>query len=677
MNVAELPGLQIESPIITTDAENFRPSSWPPPIDFPVITDAEGNVVSRYGDVRWDLSPWAGYTLTIHFGDGPGQGKRISSENASLLRQIVAWWLWGAAAVRSARSLVFKFESIKPLFVACTDNGIVVSELYKFPRVIQDVASYYSTRGNRLISYLNALSYAEDQLGFTLLNEKGMKILSEALPNNDETQTAYIPVRIWNYQISRLRECLDDFIAHKDDIEACYNFCLDAYAKNAGGSLSMAFGGLGSSGPFNGRRSIGLQKSGKEFYGIFRDTTRNYKIEGLIEKWCNTENKMTPVTLSSYLSLVCQAGLAYILNFSLMRLEEAGKLRADCYELESDHLGNDIHILKGITTKTIEDGDARWIGSPTVDIAVKAMTAVASMRMKAAIENPYIELSKEDIENPVLQSLPHEPWSPRAPLKQPIKKYKKARSYGDIWNIWPKLFDAKELTITDADLELANRLTDGLDPEKFAVGKVWPLAWHQLRRTGAVNMLASGLVSEASLQYQLKHASRAMSQYYGKNYYRLKEPLSDEARGYYLRQMYQAIVREFKSLQSDQYVSPHGEKRKDQILHEITEKDHKQLIKAAKAGNISYRQTFLGGCANSGPPCPLGGISNISGCMGFGEEKPCKSALLDKDKLPMINQLREVVSIQINGAEEGSPMHESLQAQLESAERAINVIENC
>ncbi|RDL42576.1 hypothetical protein DN730_18940 [Marinomonas piezotolerans] len=677
MNVTELPGLQIESPIITTSAENFRPSSWPPPIDFPVVTDAEGNVVSRYGDVRWDLSPWAGHTLTIHFGDGPGQGKKLSLENASLLRQIVAWWLWGAAAVRSARSLVYKFESIKPLFVACTDNGIVATDLYKFPRVIQDVASYYSARGNRLISYLNALSYAEDQLGFTLLNEKGMKIFSEALPNNEETQTAYIPVRIWNYQISRLRECIDDFIAHKDDIEDCYNFCLDAYAKNAGGSLATAFGGLGTNAPFNGARSIGLQRSGKVFYGKFRETARNYKIERLLEKWCNTENKMAPVTLSSYLSLVCQSGLAYILNLSLMRVEEAGKLRADCYEVEPDPLGNDIHLLKGITTKTIEDGDARWIVSSSVDIAVKAMEAVASMRMKAAIENPYIELSKEDIENPVLQSLPHEPWSPKAPLKQPIKKYKKARSYGDIWNIWPKLFDAKELTITDADLELANRLTDGLDPEKFALGKVWPLAWHQLRRTGAVNMLASGLVSEASLQYQLKHASRAMSQYYGKNYYRLKEPLNDEARGYYLREMYQAMVREFKSLQSDQYVSPHGEKRKDQILQEISEKDHKQLIKAAKAGRISYRQTFLGGCANSGPPCPLGGISNISSCMGFGEEKPCKSALLDKDKLPMINQLREVVSIQIIEAEEGSPMHESLQAQLESAERAINVIENC
>ena len=218
-------------------------------------------------------------------------------------------------------------------------------------------------------------------------------------------------------------------------------------------------------------------------------------------------------------------------------------------------------------------------------------------------------------------------------------------------------------------------MTFGLDPEKVAVSKVWPLAWHQLRRTGAVNMLASGLVTEASLQYQLKHASRAMSQYYGKNYYRLKEPLSDEARAFYLREMYQTMVREFKALQSDQYVSPHGEKRKQQILSEISAKDHKELIKAGKDGRISYRQTFLGGCANSGPPCPLGGISNISACMGFDGNSPCASTLIDKSKLPTIKQLKDAVSLQMQESKKNSPRYESLKAQLESAERAINVIE--
>lgn len=113
------------------------------------------------------------------------------------------------------------------------------------------------------------------------------------------------------------------------------------------------------------------------------------------------------------------------------------------------------------------------------------------------------------------------------------------------------------------------------------------------------------------------------------------------------------------------------------ILNEITEKDHAQLVNAAKAGNISYRETFLGGCANSGPPCPFGGISNISSCMGYGTKRPCASAILDKEKLSEIKKLKDTISAQLVGAEEGSPMYESLQAQLESVERAINVIENC
>ncbi|MGP5144280.1 hypothetical protein ACTXKF_18040 [Vreelandella alkaliphila] len=676
MNLAYFPGLQIDSPLTKTDALNFKPETWPPTNDFPVVVDAYGNVVSRYGDVRWDLSPWSGQTLTIHFGDGPGQGKKISHQNAAFLRQVVAWWLWGESATRSAKALVYKFETLKPLFVACTDAGILVTDLHKYPKVIESASSYYKCRANRLIFCLHSLLIAKDSLGFTLLDENGIKLLSSKLSTAESTQTAYIPTRIWSYQVSRLRECLDDFRLHQDKVESCYEFCLSAYAQNAGGDLSNAFGGLGGDSPFLKSRVKGERRSGMVFYGSFLEIAKKFGILDLLDRWVKLTDQPGVRALSSYLTLISNIGLAYLLNFSLMRVDEGTRLRADCYEVERDQLGDDIYTLKGVTTKTIEDDDARWIVSPTTELAVKAMRAVAKLRLMAAKKNPYIQLSKEDIENPILQSLPHEPWSPKAPLSQTTKKFKKARSYGDIWNIWPKLFDANELMITESDLEMANRMTFGLDPEKFTVGKLWPLAWHQLRRTGAVNMLASGLVTESALQYQLKHASRAMSQYYGKNYYRLKEPLNDEARAYYLREMYQSMVREFKALQSDQYVSPHGEKRKQQMLSEISEKDHNQLLKAAKSGRISYRQTFLGGCANSGPPCPLGGISNISSCMGFGGNSPCPSAFLDKAKLPAIKQLRDVVTIQLLDATLDSLLHESLQAQLESAERAINVITN-
>lgn len=675
MNTESFPGLQIQSPLTTTEAVNFKPATWPPSNDFPVVINASQNVVSRYGDIRWDLSPWAGHTLTIHFGDGPGQGKKLSPENAQILRQIMGWWLWGEGVVRSSRALVYRFETIKPLFVACTDSNIVVTELHKHPQVIESITRYYNKRAHRVIDCLHSLLVAKKRLGFLILDKDGIAQLSNLFTQAESTQTAYIPPRIWSYQVAQLRGCLEDFIKHKEKIEMLYDFCLSAYARNAGGDLSKAFGGLGIDGPFTRTRKPGKRQSGKIFYGSFHETAEEYGVSGLLDRWVLFNESTGVRALSSYLTLVSYVGMAYVMNFSLMRMQEGSKLRANCYEIERDQLGDDIHILKGVTTKTIDDSDARWIVSPTVEIAVKAMKSVAFLRLKAAKENPFVNQSQQEFENPLLQSLPHEPWSPHAPNSTKNKKYKKIRSYGDvIQNIWPKLFDPNALKITESDLEIANRLTFGLDPDKYAVGKVWPLAWHQLRRTGAVNMLASGLVTEASLQYQLKHASRAMSQYYGKNFYRLKEPLSEETRAFYLSEMYQSMVREFEQLQSGHYVSPHGEKRKQQILYEVSKKDHDRLLSAAKSGQISYRQTFLGGCANSGAPCPLGGVSNISSCMGFGDNTPCSSALLDKTKLPVIEKLKGVIKIQMSDAEPNSPFHKSLQAQLESAERAIHVI---
>lgn len=112
------------------------------------------------------------------------------------------------------------------------------------------------------------------------------------------------------------------------------------------------------------------------------------------------------------MTLISSVGLAYILNFSLMRVQECSRLRANCLEVERDLTGADVYLIRGSTTKTIEDSDAKWIVSPTVEIAINAMRIIASLRLKAATENPKIHFSKENIDNPVLQPLAREPWVP-------------------------------------------------------------------------------------------------------------------------------------------------------------------------------------------------------------------------------------------------------------------------
>ncbi len=667
-----LVGLQIRPKDSTLTTSYFTPPCWPPPRDFPVVRDAEGNIISRYGDSVWILTPWTGYKSSINFGDGVTRGARLSRENADLLRLLAAWWLWGPRGCRTATTLSKKFDCIKPVFVACTKAGILASELYKFPKVVADIGSRLSpSTGSHVLTMLTDLLAASEYTGFTILDEAGIVHLSSFVKERQSTQTAYIPPRIWSYQVKRLKECLDDFMQHREQVEDCYRFCLASYADSFDGGLKHSFRPkIPNRGPFTKSSS---RPERLPYHGSFRLTARHFGLEDLFDRWVNTSGASGVRCLASYMSLISNVGIIYTLNFSLMRIDEASKLRTNSYSVERDSLGDDLHYLRSETSKTLSDRDAYWIVSPTVRVAIEAMSVVSRLRIEAAKFDSGVVLTKDDVENPLLRAWAYEPWAAGPRAKASVKR---SVDYRAVVKAWPKLFDQKALRITSDDLEAARLITFNLDVEKFALGKVWPLAYHQLRRTGAVNMLGSGLVSDSSLQYQLKHASRAMSRYYGQNYHRLGKTFDDETRGIYLKEMYQMIVREFSELRSDRHVSPHGQKRKDQLLSPITAKDHLRLLKDAKEGRISYRENFLGGCAKQGVPCEFGGISNISMCMGFGSKKPCEDIFLDRSKLPKMVALHDLAVKHQETAERDSPLWSSLQAQRDSLSRAIDLLKN-
>jgi hypothetical protein len=239
--------------------------------------------------------------------------------------------------------------------------------------------------------------------------------------------------------------------------------------------------------------------------------------------------------------------------------------------------------------------------------------------------------------------------------------------------MYPNLFDANELRITDEDLRVALLITPTLDPAKFSTGNIWPLAWHQIRRTGAVNMQASGLVSDSSLQYQLKHASRAMSLYYGRGY--SKVGLDPTARNEYVKTMYETLGRQLATIGSSRWVSPHGDKRKSQMLDLVSISDARKLEKAAKEGKVAWRPTLLGICTKLGS-CTYGGVDNIIHCGGGDGRPACADALFDRNKVPQFLELKETIRARLADAPEGSPYRESLNAQLVALENAINATSN-
>lgn len=668
-----LVGLQIDSPLVTPSAANFRPPTWPPPPDFPVVIDAQGTVKSRYGDPSWDLTVWHGVALKLSFGHGDSKynGVPVSAENAELLRQIAGQGLWGVLQTRAPQTMVNRNDNLRQLAAACSYHGVLLSELWRFPQVIDAVAEQLpSSTANTLLGLLSRLFALRDTLGFVILDEDGLKRLAEKVPEHEGVQTAYIPPRIWTYQVLRLREFLDDYLAHKEKVEACFAFCLEAYRVNAGGWDALFKGAMSKpDAPFYYRQRAGSRVGHRHFHGPFRDTAKRFGIDGLMARWIGVASLHH---FSGLLTTVREAGLAYTLNFSLMRKEEAAQLRAGCYSVEQDSLNQDVHLLASATTKTQQDQDARWICSPSVAVAIEAMTHVANLRLGVALHDPRRRLSAQDRKHPLLWFASNEPWSG---VRVPRGEKTGTTRYSDVIKRRPLFFDPEQLRITQADLDIAQAMTMGLDPEVFAVGKVWPLAYHQLRRTGVCNMLASGLVSEASLRYQLKHLTIVMTRYYGQNHFRLKGSLTDESTGFFLREMYQAIKRGFEELSGDQFISPHGQKRKDQILRPIAELDHKELLKAAKSGSITYRETLLGGCTQV--TCVYGGITNIANCMGTAGDssKPCDRLIIDKGKRSIVAKLIDELDAQLGQVPSSSPMWQSLIANRKAAEEAINVID--
>lgn len=673
-------GLNIDSANAAPGDANFLPGAWPPAPDFPICIDAGGVVTARFGDDIWDLTPWAGFKLKLNFGKSKRKdGGDIDTANSLVFRTLVAFWLYGPRSTKEIRTLKTLYESARPLFTFCTSSKVVASEFYRFPFAIQQYGQNHATSQIRsLIVKLHNLWEHRELAGFYILDQAGLVELQKASPEHLKSQTAYIPPRIWLYQLSRLRQFLEEFRDHKEALEACFSYSINAYAENAGSIEAAAEAKLPRYWrPFAPPEEY---RNGKftnvTNHGAFHETARAFGLYDLFDRWCGDIYHQGISIFSTYFNMASMVGKAYILNFTLMRIDEASSLRSDCLSSENCKItGEEIFLISGVTTKTVDDDDACWITAPSSTLAVEVMQFVSRLRMKCAVHIKTFSIAEEDLNNPYLELRPYEPWrrQPRFDTAPNIRL--NDLSYSSMIRRFPKLFDELELTIQDADLQSALLVTPTLDPAKYAVGKPWPLAWHQLRRTGAVNMSASGIVGESALQYQLKHFSRIMTRYYGNGYYHLVSGLNQEAKAEYIRAMYEMVARSFAMLVSDRFVSPHGEKRKQQIINLVNITDHKSLLKSAKSGTISYRPIIFGSCANP-TPCPYGGIDHVTKCGGGDGSQPCPELLIDREKEPHIRKVGELLRKRLDTVEADSPLFTSIQYQLTAVERTLDVIIN-
>ncbi len=642
MNNQLLYSLAIESDVVIPSAKNIKLQSWPPKNDFPIIVDKNNQTISNWGDSVWILDVWAGKRCVLNFGDSGLKTKaaEISKENANFLRLITSWWIYGSRRVNNAKTLLVRFSALRPFFSVCSKEGILVSELNKFPLVLEEIHdSLMPSVISQVVSLLHELLAFKEELGFEILSANNIAKIVSKSKKHIRKQTPYIPPRIWAYQVSRLQECLDDFINNKEKIEYLFMIYLNEYKTKD-----------------NKKNKSKLD---------FDELAHNCGLKDILKKWIKLDGKLRITNLSSYFTLLNWVSLGYILNFTLMRSDEAVNIKKDCFKDEYDPKFGKICLIKGETIKTVKDNDTYWVTSENTKLAIEVLSVISNLRQKC-IENYSTDYL-------IIQSL--EPWSFGEERKIHLDNRPKTLKYFELIQRFPLLLDEKELKITQKDLDMARLATPTLDGS-FSVGNIWSLGWHQLRRTGAVNMQASGVVSDSSLQFQLKHASRAMSLYYGQNHAKIH--LEQTAQNLYVQEMYESLGRQLQDVVKNNFVSPHGDKQKNELVRLISVEDFKKSLQLAKKGGVACREVVLGICMNK-EPCPYGGIESISHCGGGDTGKPCAEILYDIKKKKYILKLDKILSERLVLITENSPLYNSIIAQKKSVNNyleTINKMEN-
>ena len=289
------------------------------------------------------------------------------------------------------------------------------------------------------------------------------------------------------------------------------------------------------------------------------------------------------------------------------------------------------------------------------------MQSVAKMRSTFIPNNG----SKEDI---YLMNYGCEPWCSLFGIVDTSLRQKPV-DYSVFISQYSLLFEEKELLITEEDLKIALAITPTLDKGAYQIGKPWPFTWHQLRRTGAVNMLSSDLISDATLQLLLKHMSPIMTLLYAHGHTTLN--LSEEVQGLIVNALYETMGSEIANLHSERFISPHGESQKLAVLSSvaspkpvflISESDAIHYEKAAREHQINFRVTAVGACMKNGH-CDGDGFSSLSDCAGGDGRAPCSNSLFDRNRASANKVRLEMTIKQIESTQVDTPRYRHLEQE--------------
>jgi hypothetical protein len=582
-----------------------------------VSRDVSGKVLSRYGELSWDWSPYhsRGVKSNFHFcfwGNNP----RTSDIDAlvSELKWIMYLIIWRKdGALLSYQTLYHYLKLGRSLARYCNRHSISLTNLLSSKdRLIDFVISEQNKSLSKTLSGLVTIlaKLGEDKVGFLVPGDSVNKQLRKLMKQYGRIigQHPPIPTRIYSLIIEELVAQISEF----EGVERQFLQAIQIV-------LGDPFTGLGEERQLFLAKERGVVRNQGwltfdcliDQYGI-----RDYlHVRGLDRSIKGLSKALVGVQLAARLTVQLFTG---------MRADEVAALTTQC--LKEEQRGGRTHfVIYGVTTK-LNNGQckvAQWVTSSEGAKAIKLAARIADFVVKVG----KFHISKSG-EIPLFISVgylgllgsncvPHSPQLVAPKLDLNNASWLRIR-------VQPILREEDLRELEQIDPHRAWR-SEG----QFELGRPWVLTSHQLRRSLALYAQRSGLVSLPSLRRQLQHITEEMSRYYARGSAFAKNFIGNDKThfGYEWQEVQpfsSALSYIFNVLLSDDVLFGGHANWLDHRFHKkdgYIFMDREATIARFKKGELAYLETPLGGCVNTEGCDQVAlrwlNVDCLSGCKNF------------------------------------------------------------
>jgi hypothetical protein len=609
----------LPSPTTTPHDEGARDSFFP--ADMPVSYDIAGNVASRFGDRSWTLSSMSTdgtSAKTLHFYEADGA---LSSDVKWLIREqhkALMWLHMSAGRTRAWPTLQNTNFALNVWCEKAGDKGIDLYALLTTLEWITEAALAMNTQYLAVTSAaLRTLWRHRQQLSAPadLQFQKLRDALNTELRSRPQSkQTPLIPSRIYCAILAALSDCMSQV---EQEIDALLDGYVQDRAASRDAPKSLATQQLSA---FRSERLAGVVERMK---GLGYDPSGGARLDRFI---------------AGRLAVHQVALMLVVASYTGMRVGEVSILPLGDVLVEFEHMGSTHYELQGSTHK-LNKGvkrPATWITSHQGARAVRLAQRIASV-----IEKQYGEPPKAGQQALLFPSTDH-PYKSMSSttLKRSLRRLREV--------LCP--------VIEQADVDELDRLelARGWARDDIVVGKRWPLAFHQLRRSLAVYAHRSGMVSLPALKAQLQHIIQEMSAYYADGFSRAvnlvfdKEHFSHEWKAAKAESSYFAYA--FGVLFSDDDLLGQGAQRMAATVEARSRQDTLRLFEENK---VAYCETPLGGCMST-EACKTDPLEPIPyDCL----ETNCVNLAVFRKRLDHVIRFQKVVVATLERDEDGSVEH--------------------